>query len=112
RYKILHLGIDSTSDTDISGTTVSADKPVAVFVGATIVNIPSAPIRENPPAGCVQEKGACTLNDDCCSGVCGVNTDAGGSLGCLNAVPAGDHLEQQLFPVDTWGTSYIATPFY
>lgn len=111
RYQILHLGISGNSDTDISGATINSDKPVAVFVGATIVNIPDRPIRENPPAGCTQNNRACTLNDDCCSGICG-RASIGSGFNCLDTLPAGDHLEQQLFPTEAWGTSYIATPFY
>jgi hypothetical protein len=76
--QILHL-VDnagtgaSVSQRDVSGIVVEATQPVAVYTGATLVNIPDGP-------------------DD--------------------KLLAGDHIEQQMFPVNTWGRSYIGAPFH
>ncbi len=52
---------------DITGTRVTADKPVAVFGGHTCTNVPFT-------------RSAC------------------------------DHVESQLFPLETWGTRFVVTP--
>lgn len=117
KNQVLHLaengGFGST-DTDVSGTVVTSNKPVAVFTGATIVNIPDQPIASNPASGCAQVGSSCTLNSDCCTGICGHPYQNGQEVAweCMDSLSAGDHVEQQLFPTDTWGTSYVATPFY
>lgn len=121
--QVLHLEDNGGGDTELSGVVINADKPVAVFTGATIVNIPDDRIRENPPNGCtgsfdppfpfIQPSGqfACTSNSECCSGTCAFFPGTN-SYECRDGLQAGDHIEQQLFPVDSWGTSYVATPFY
>lgn len=63
-YQILNIKTD-TDGGDLTGTLVTADKPVGVFGGHE----------------------ASVTSDRCCA----------------------DHLEQQMFPVSTWGTTYIAT---
>lgn len=115
KNQVLHLsenrGFFSTGNRDVSGVIVTANKPVAVYTGATIINIPDEPIRVNPPAGCTATDGACTLNDECCTGICGYSPQTG-SWRCAEGLPAGDHVEQQLFPVEAWGTTYVATPYW
>src|SRR5690554_217732 len=114
RNQVLHLAENGgfmSSGTDVSGTIITSNNPVAVFVGATIVNIPDAPVASNPAPGCASTGSACTLNAGCCSGICGYDLDTRNHK-CMDSLSAGDHVEQQLFPTDTWGTSYIATPFF
>lgn len=112
--QVLHLsenrGIFDSGTRDVTGVIVQSDKPVAVYTGGTIINIPDEPIRVNPPAGCAASDASCVANDDCCSGICGYDTMVG-TYRCADGLAAGDHVEQQLFPVETWGTSYIATPY-
>lgn len=112
--QVLHLsenrGFLGSGTRDVSGVIVTSNKPVAVYTGATIINIPDEPIRANPPAGCIQTSASCVVNDDCCSGICAYDPQAR-TYGCADGLSAGDHVEQQLFPVDTWGTSYVATPY-
>ncbi len=116
--QVLHLaenGGMASTNTDVSGTVITSNQPVAVFTGATIVDIPDHPVASNPPAGCAAKGATCTHNADCCTGICGYDNQSSSSSGnatCLDTLMAGDHLEQQLFPTDTWGTSYVATPFY
>ncbi|AWV90064.1 hypothetical protein DN745_12255 [Bradymonas sediminis] len=116
RHQVLHLsatsgGFGSSANTDLSGTVVTSNQPVAVFVGATLVNIPDAPVASSPATGCVSSGVSCSLNAECCSGICGNDLESG-SLKCMDSLKAGDHIEQQLFPTESWGTSYVATPFY
>ena len=112
--QVLHLsenrGFLDGGTRDVTGVTVVSNKPVAVYTGGTIVNVPDEPIRVNPPAGCIQTDASCTMNDDCCSGICGYDPMSA-THECMDGLAAGDHVEQQLFPVDTWGTSYIAAPY-
>lgn len=112
--QVLHLtenrSLFDTGTRDVSGVAITANKPVAVFTGASIVNIPDEPVLENPPQGCAGENASCVSNADCCSGVCGYDLMAGTER-CFDSLMAGDHVEQQLFPVESWGTTYIATAF-
>mgnify|MGYP006197544081 CR=1 FL=1 len=96
---------------NVSGVVITASEPVAVFTGATIVNIPDEPIVANPPAGCKTTSQSCVSNGDCCSGLCGYDVRFQ-THQCVNSFQAGDHIEQQLFPVESWGTSYVAAPFF
>lgn len=112
--QVLHLaenrGFFDSGTRDVSGVVITASEPVAVFTGATIVNIPDEPIETSPPAGCTAVSQSCVLNTDCCSGLCGYNVQTR-TYGCVEGFQAGDHIEQQLFPVESWGTSYVAAPF-
>ncbi|MFU8802583.1 MAG: hypothetical protein ACNA8W_02130 [Bradymonadaceae bacterium] len=74
--QVLHLIDDQGSGAtpeqrDISGIVIEGTQAIAVFTGATLVNIPDGP----------------------------------------NAIAAGDHIEQQMFPVNAWGQAYIGAPF-
>ncbi len=74
--QVLHLVEDqgfgaSQPSRDVSGIIVEGTQPIAVYTGATLVNIPDGP----------------------------------------DALAAGDHIEQQMFPTNTWGTTYLAVPF-
>jgi hypothetical protein len=113
KNQVLHLaengGFGSTN-TDVSGTQIIANKPVAVYTGATIVNIPDEPVSSTS-SSCAATGNTCTYNSECCTGICGHNLNSG-SAECMDSLEAGDHVEQQLFATDTWGTSYVATPFY
>lgn len=95
---------------DVTGVTITSNNPIAVYTGASLVNIPSEAVRINPPSGCATTDASCTTNDQCCSGICGLDGQ-GASPTCLTSLSAGDHVEQQLFPVESWGNTYIATPF-
>jgi hypothetical protein len=70
QFEVLNLEANAATmfgpSTDLTGTTISADKPIAVFGG-----------HEEAVVG-----------DGCCA----------------------EHLEQQLFPVSTWGDHYFAVP--
>ncbi|MGB0589200.1 MAG: IgGFc-binding protein [Myxococcota bacterium] len=66
-FQVLNIKTDSDGG-DLTGTLVTADKPVAVFGGHE----------------------ASVTSERCCA----------------------DHLEQQMFPTSTWGTTYIATKAY
>ncbi|WP_181197558.1 IgGFc-binding protein [Enhygromyxa salina] len=63
RYDYIQIGVD---DQNLTGSRISADKPVALFGGHSCANVPTESV------------GAC------------------------------DHVEEQLFPLETWGTNYVA----
>lgn len=112
--QVLHLaenrGFFSTGNRDVSGAVITANKPVAVYTGGTLVNIPDEPLAGASSPGCASIGDGCTLNGDCCSGMCGYSRMISG-FECKDSFAAGDHVEQQLFPVESWGSSYVVTPF-
>ena len=65
-FDVLNLGAQRANE-DLTGATITASAPVAVFGGHTCAYIP-------------------------------------------DGLPACDHLESQLFPVETWGQRFIASP--
>jgi len=83
---------------DFTGSEVFADKPIAVFGGSEASNAPNTNHcrREDPDA----EEGVCWDGETPCID----NSDCSGFITCC-----ADHLEQQLFPVETWGSHYLAT---
>ncbi len=68
RGEVLSLSTPNESGHDLSGSTVTSSKPIAVFSGSECADVPV------------------------------------GAAAC-------DHLEQQMIPTDTWGTSYVAARF-
>jgi hypothetical protein len=74
---------------DPTGTWIQADKPIAVFGGSEASNSPNTDHCIN--GVCEYQGWACQTNDDCPKTCCA------------------DHLEEQLFPISSWGTMYVAT---
>ena len=86
---------------DLTGSKVTADRPIVVFGGSEAANVPNTNhcVDIDPRSG----QGVCAYDGET---VCSNNYD------CNNAffnVCCADHLEQQLFPTTTWGKYYIAT---
>jgi hypothetical protein len=86
---------------DLTGSLVTADKPIVVFGGSEAANVPNTNqcINIDPRSN----QGVCEYDLET---VCSDNYD------CNNAffnVCCADHLEQQMFPISTWGNYYIAT---
>lgn len=74
---------------DLTGTSINADKPIAVFGGSESSNSPNTDHCVN--GKCEHQGWDCTTNEDCPRTCCQ------------------DHMEEQLFPVSSWGTKYLAT---
>lgn len=86
--EVLNIETDAVGG-DLTGTHVTADKPIAVFGGSESSNSPNT---DHCVAGkCEYQGWECTTNDDCPRTCCQ------------------DHMEEQLFPVSSWGVSYLAT---
>jgi hypothetical protein len=86
---------------DLTGSRVVADRPVVVFGGSEAANVPNTNhcINVNPVTG----NGVCEYDGE---------TRCSDNYDCNNAlfnVCCADHLEQQMFPIETWGNHYIAT---
>ncbi len=80
---------------DLTGSRVKASKPVAVFGGSEGSNVPDTNLCVIAPGAnqgnCKNQNWPCTSNADCPVTCCA------------------DHLEEQLFPISQWGTTYLAT---
>jgi len=80
---------------DFTGSFIQADKPIAVFAGSEASNAPRTnKCVKAPGAGkgvCQHQGWACTSDNDCPITCCA------------------DHLEEQLLPIEGWGTLYAAT---
>jgi hypothetical protein len=98
-YKLQHgevLNIQSNQeDADLTGSWVQANKRVVVFGGSEASNSPQVGRCVPGPGGfggsCIGTFGAvsCTTDAQCPAPCCA------------------DHLEEQLFPVDAWGSTYV-----
>ena len=99
------LNIESNkANEDLTGSFVKADKPVVVFGGSEASNSPQTGNCVTDPNGyggkvCAGTSGGgfgtpCTQDADCDGACCA------------------DHLEEQMFPVATWGTEYVAARLY
>jgi len=102
-YDVLSLQTNAPG-ADLTGSRVIADRPVVVFGGSEAANVPNVnhcvQIDERSGEGVCEYDGltVCSDNYDC-------------NLAFFNVCCA-DHLEQQLFPVNTWGKRYVATKSY
>jgi len=100
QFDVLNIETDRPG-ADLTGTRVVADKRVSVFGGSEAANAPNTArcINNDPITGegvCEWDmKTSCTTLLDC--------VDAGFNTCCA------DHLEQQMFPLKTWGSVYIAS---
>lgn len=101
KYEVLNLETDGQGTTDLTGTRIVADQLIAVFGGSEAANAPNT-------ARCVDidpitEKGVCEWDH---------KTVCSRTLDCVNAgfnTCCADHLEQQLFPLKTWGSHFVAS---
>ncbi|MBM4319053.1 MAG: hypothetical protein FJ125_03625 [Deltaproteobacteria bacterium] len=85
---------------DLTGSEIFSDRIIAVFGGSEASNAPNtnhcSPHEEGETGTCWDGETPCRDNADCDR-----------FITCC-----ADHLEMQLFPVETWGRRYIATKSY
>ncbi|MSQ83602.1 MAG: hypothetical protein EXR77_12055 [Myxococcales bacterium] len=93
--QVLHLETGAVG-ADFTGSIVSADKPIAVFSGNRAAHVPASTtciFAPNTPAGtvgqCKVTAAACLADVDCPQVCCA------------------DHLEDQLPPTTSWGTTHV-----
>ncbi len=94
QYDVLNLETDATG-ADLTGSEIKSSKPVAVFGGSEASNAPNTNHCTN---GVCEGDGEtpCESHDECLQ---------------FNTCCA-DHLEEQLFPVKTWGKRYLCAQSY
>ena len=102
QFDVLNIETDDIG-ADLTGSMVLASRDVIVFGGSEASNAPNTNhclIDEGEDEGVCEWDGEtkCDGNEDC--------TAAGFNTCCA------DHLEQQLFPVKSWGTHYVASKTY
>ncbi len=100
QYEVLNIETDRPGE-DLTGSVILSDQRVAVFGGSEAANAPN-------DARCVD------ISEISGEGVCEWDgeTPCKDLMDCVHAgfnTCCADHLEQQLFPVTTWGTIYVAT---
>jgi hypothetical protein len=97
QYDVLNIETNKPGS-DPTGTVVYATRPVAVFGGSEAANAPNTAHCDIEPG---EEEGVCQYD--------GVKP-CDSPLDCLEYnTCCADHLEQQMFPVKTWGKHYIAS---
>jgi hypothetical protein len=99
QFDVLNIETDAIG-ADMTGSVVLANRDVIVFGGSEASNAPNnnhCLIEDGEDEGVCEWDGEtkCDDNSDC--------TSAGFNTCCA------DHLEQQLFPVKSWGTHYVAS---
>lgn len=103
-YKLLQgqvLNIETNQEgADLTGSYVESDKPIAVFGGSEASNSPDTGSCI-PKAGSTQKFCAGSSNS-------GFGQSCGSDSACQSSCCA-DHLEEQMFPVDTLGTTYVGS---
>ena len=108
KYEILNIETNFIGG-DLTGSRVQSDKPVLVFAGSEASNAPNT-------NRCDLETNTCAADSEieCGAPYCANHPNPSQ---CSPHEPCAiselitccaDHLEQQLFPVSTWGKSYIA----
>lgn len=119
RYDVLNIETNAFG-ADLTGSIVTASKPVAVFGGSEAANAPNT--THCCPGGVCEYAGhwmECLTRTDCLcewpKNVAGESKDVKcrHNYDCISYnTCCADHLEMQLFPVKTWGTRYVATHSY
>ena len=94
QYDVLNLETDEIGS-DLSGSMVLANRDVVVFGGSEASNAPNT-------NHCDKVAGVCEWDGET---KCGGNEDCTSKFNTCCA----DHLEQQLFPVKSWGKRYLAS---
>ncbi len=101
QYELLNIETNAPG-ADLTGSLIEASQNVAVFGGSEAANAPNTnhciDIDEETETGICEYDGStpCRNNYDC----------------DLFITCCADHIEQQLYPIDTWGRHYIATKSY
>lgn len=91
-FDVLNIETDGTGE-DLTGSRVVSSRRVAVFGGSEGSNAPNT-------ERCNMASGVCEYDPET---PCESHEDCAGFVTCC-----ADHIEQQLFPVKTWSTRYIA----
>lgn len=102
RFEVLNLQTDFIG-ADLTGSRVSATRPVIVYAGSEAANAPNT-------SNCDLETMTCEYDGvtDCSCApeegeACSPDAKCSQFITCC-----ADHLEQQMFPVDTWGSRFVA----
>ncbi len=102
RFEVLNIQTNYIG-ADLTGSRVVADRPVIVYAGSEAANAPSTSRCDRSTNKCEYDQTTdcfCTPEEgDSCS----PDAKCSQFITCC-----ADHLEQQMFPVDTWGTRFVA----
>lgn len=102
RFEVLNLQTNFIG-ADLTGSRVTSDRPVIVYAGSEAANAPSTSLCDRQSFTCEQDGQTdcrCTPEEgDSCS----PDAKCSQFITCC-----ADHLEQQMFPVTAWGSSFVA----
>ena len=102
-YEVLNIETNQIG-ADLTGSRVQADGPVLVFGGSEASNAPNT-------NRCNLETRRCEFDESIECGCDEGELDCSPHAACTTSALitcCADHLEQQLFPVETWGQRYLA----
>jgi hypothetical protein len=105
QYDVLNIETNFIG-ADLTGSTVHASQPVAVFGGSEAANAPTTS-RCNPATHKCEYDGVTDCSCPAGDPLCSPDAKCSAFITCC-----ADHLEKQLFPVSTWGSDYVAVRSY
>lgn len=102
RYEVLNLSTNAIG-ADLTGSYVSADQPIVVFGGSEASDAPNTDHCDLTTGLCAYDQTTPCLCTPADGPLCSPNSKCSSFITCC-----ADHLEMQLFPIDTWGSEYVA----
>ncbi|MBI5510490.1 MAG: IgGFc-binding protein [Deltaproteobacteria bacterium] len=102
RYEVLNIETNWVG-ADLTGSFVSADQPVVVFGGSEAADAPNTDHCDTVTGTCVADPQTPCVCDPSEGPLCNPQTKCSQFITCC-----ADHLEMQLFPLNTWGREYVA----
>jgi hypothetical protein len=98
RFDVLNIETRAVG-ADLTGSHVVASNPVAVFGGSEAANVPNSDHCDMQAGVCQYDRTRACSSDDTCR--------VSALITCC-----ADHLEMQMFPIETWGYTYSAVRSY
>jgi hypothetical protein len=102
RYEVLNIETNWIG-ADLTGSYVESDQPIVVFGGSEAADAPNTDHCDLTTGLCEYDQATPCLCTPADGPLCNPQAKCSTFITCC-----ADHLEMQLFPIDTWGKEYIA----